>query len=75
MKLTKKVLAVLLAALMVVVAAFAGCSASKSNDDSKEPSSTDAKTVKFGLILFMMKTQLTTRTSSQLQRKLPKLAE
>ena len=50
MKLTKKVLAVLLAALMVVVAAFAGCSASKSNDDSKEPSSTDAKTVKFGLI-------------------------
>ena len=49
MKLTKKVLAVLLAALMVVVAAFAGCSASKSNDDSKEPSS-DAKTVKFGLI-------------------------
>ena len=50
MKLTKKVLAVLLAALMVVVAAFAGCSASKSNDDSKDPSSTDAKTVKFGLI-------------------------
>lgn len=50
MKLTKKVLAVLLATLMVVVAAFAGCSASKSNDDSKEPSSTDAKTVKFGLI-------------------------
>lgn len=50
MKLSKKVLAVLLAALMVVVAAFAGCSASKSNDDSKEPSSTDAKTVKFGLI-------------------------
>lgn len=50
MKLTKKVLAVLLAALMVVVAAFAGCSASKSNDDSKEPSSSDAKTVKFGLI-------------------------
>ena len=50
MKLTKKVLAVLLAALMVVVAAFAGCSASKSNDDSKEPSSTDTKTVKFGLI-------------------------
>lgn len=50
MKLTKKVLAVLLAALIVVVAAFAGCSASKSNDDSKEPSSTDAKTVKFGLI-------------------------
>lgn len=49
MKLTKKVLAVLLAALMVVVAAFAGCSASKSNDDSKEPSSTNAK-VKFGLI-------------------------
>ena len=50
MKLTKKVLAVLLAALMVVVAAFAGCSASKSNDDSKDPSSTDTKTVKFGLI-------------------------
>ena len=51
MKLTKKVLAVLLAALMVVVAAFAGCSASKSNDDAKDASkSSDAKTVKFGLI-------------------------
>lgn len=51
MKLTKKVLAVLLATLMVVVAAFAGCSASKGNDDAKDAStSTDAKTVKFGLI-------------------------
>lgn len=51
MKLTKKVLAVLLAALMVVVAAFAGCSASKGNDDAKDASkSSDAKTVKFGLI-------------------------
>ena len=50
MKLTKKVLAVLLAALFVV-AAFAGCSASKGNDDAKDAStSTDAKTVKFGLI-------------------------
>lgn len=48
MKLTKKVLAVLLAALFVV-AAFAGCSASKSNDDAQDKSS-DAKTVKFGLI-------------------------
>ncbi|WP_308619448.1 BMP family ABC transporter substrate-binding protein [uncultured Eubacterium sp.] len=51
MKLTKKVLAVLLATLMVVVAAFAGCSASKGNDDAKDASkSSDAKTVKFGLI-------------------------
>lgn len=50
MKLTKKVLAVLLAALFVV-AAFAGCSASKGNDDAKDAStSSDAKTVKFGLI-------------------------
>ncbi|WP_454969235.1 BMP family ABC transporter substrate-binding protein [Eubacterium sp.] len=47
MKLTKKVLAVLLAALFVV-AAFAGCSASKGNNDAKEPK--DTKTVKFGLI-------------------------
>lgn len=50
MKLTKKVLAVLLAALFVV-AAFAGCSASKGNDDAKDAStSSDVKTVKFGLI-------------------------
>lgn len=50
MKLTKKVLAVVLAALMVVVAAFAGCSASKSTDDSNKDTNADAKTVKFGLI-------------------------
>lgn len=35
MKLTKKISAVVLAALMVVVAIFAGCSSSKSNNDSK----------------------------------------
>ena len=35
MKLTKKISAVVLAALMAVVAIFAGCSSTKSNDDSK----------------------------------------
>ncbi|MDO4364947.1 MAG: BMP family ABC transporter substrate-binding protein [Clostridia bacterium] len=50
MKLTKKVLAVLLAALMVIVAAFAGCSSSSTGNDDSKDTSTDAKTVKFGLI-------------------------
>ena len=41
MKLTKKISAVVLAALMAVVAIFAGCSSTKSNDDSKtNPEST-----------------------------------
>ena len=35
MKLTKKISAVVLAALMAVVAIFAGCSSTKSNADSK----------------------------------------
>ena len=46
MKITKRVLAVILAALFAV-AAFAGCSAA-TNDEGKD--NTDAKTVKFGLI-------------------------
>lgn len=49
MKLTKKVLAVVLAALMVIVAAFAGCSSSKNAEDSTNKSSANT-TVKFGLI-------------------------
>lgn len=49
MKLTKKVLAVVLAALMVIAAAFAGCSSSKNAEDSTNKSSANT-TVKFGLI-------------------------
>ena len=48
MKLSKKISAVVLAALMVVVAIFAGCSSSKSTDDSKTntESTTSAAKVK-----------------------------
>ena len=48
MKLTKKISAVVLAALMAVVAIFAGCSSTKSNDDSKtnNESTTSAAKVK-----------------------------
>ena len=48
MKLTKKISAVVLAALMAVVAIFAGCSSTKSNNDSKtnNESTTSAAKVK-----------------------------
>ena len=48
MKLTKKISAVVLAALIAVVAIFAGCSSTKSNDDSKtnNESTTSAAKVK-----------------------------
>ena len=48
MKLTKKISAVVLAALIAVVAIFAGCSSTKSNNDSKtnNESTTSAAKVK-----------------------------
>ena len=60
MKLTKKISAVVLAALMAVVAIFAGCSSTKSNDDSKtnNESTTSAAKVRLLTLSFQAKSML-----------------
>ena len=64
MKLTKKILAVVLSVLFVV-GVFAGCS---SKDANTKDTTTKASS-------FTMRTQLTIRTSSQLLTKLVRLSE